>query len=90
MLSSGPMAWIETLDEPLPEDRRELAELYERARDPETGAVDHIMSVHSLHPAGLAAHLALYQAVMRGTRTLPKVDRELIALVVSGLNGCHY
>jgi len=84
------MAWIETLSEPLPDDQRELAALYERARDPATGSVDHIMSVHSLHPAGLAAHLALYRAAMRGSAGLPAVDRELIALVVSGLNRCRY
>ncbi len=86
------MAWIETIDEPLGdgEERAELARLYALARDPATGKVDHIMSVHSLHPAGLSAHLALYTAVMRGTATLPKVDREMIALVVSGLNSCGY
>ncbi len=48
------------------------------------------MQVHSLHPAGLRAHFELYRAVMRGTPTLPAVDRELIALVVSQRNGCHY
>jgi len=81
-------AWIET--KALEEAEGELAELYRRAVDPRTGELDHIMAVHSAHPAGLAAHLALYTAVMRGTRTLPKVDRELIALVVSRENGCHY
>ena len=55
-----------------------------------TGALDEIMRVHSLHPAGLDAHLRLYGAVMRGTPSLRKVERELLALVVSGLNGCHY
>jgi AhpD family alkylhydroperoxidase len=28
--------------------------------------------------------------VMRGTKTLSKADREMIALVVSLLNNCHY
>ena len=32
----------------------------------------------------------LYRAAMRGTRSFPKVERELLALVVSGLNGCRY
>jgi AhpD family alkylhydroperoxidase len=32
----------------------------------------------------------LYRAVMTSTATLLKVEREIIALVVSGLNGCHY
>jgi alkylhydroperoxidase family enzyme len=67
-----------------------LAPLLEQARDPANGEVDEILRVHSLHPAGLAAHLALYRAVMRGTAGLRKVERELIAFVVSRLNGCHY
>jgi len=82
------VSWIRTI--PAGEARGELAELYNAASDPETGEMDHIMAIHSLHPAGLSAHLALYRAVMRSTRTLRKVDRELIALVVSQTNGCHY
>lgn len=68
----------------------ELIELYEAGRDPHTGRVDNIMRIHSLSPAGLRGHLELYRAVMAGTATLRKVDRELIAVVVSKLNGCVY
>jgi alkylhydroperoxidase family enzyme len=82
------MAWIETIDEDAAGE--ELRRLYDEARDPATGRVDHILSIHSLSPRGLAAHLALYRSAMRGSRGLPKVDREMIAVVVSGLNGCHY
>lgn len=82
------MAWIETIDEG--DARGELAELYARGRDPHTGGVDNILKVHALSPDGLAAHLAVYRAAMRGTRGLPKVEREMIAVVVSGLNGCRY
>lgn len=82
------MAWIET--KALDEAEGELAELYRQGVDPRTGQLDNIMSIHSAHPAGLAAHLALYTAVMRGTPTLRKVDREMIALVVSRHNACHY
>jgi alkylhydroperoxidase family enzyme len=81
------VAWIET---DAAGESDELVPLYRRARDPRSGQVDHILSIHSLHPAGLRAHLELYTAVMRGTQGLPKVEREMIALVVSGLNGCHY
>lgn len=83
------MAWISEL----PDDEAllpEVADLFEAHRDADTGVVDSIMSVHSLHPAGLAAHNELYRAVMSGTRTLRKVERELIALVVSLENECHY
>ena len=67
-----------------------LAELHPDVVDPESGRVDHIMAIHSLNPSGLAAHHGLYRSAMAGTGTLRKVDRELIALVVSLQNHCHY
>jgi len=82
------VAWIDTIGPG--EAEGELAALYRRCADPETGAVDNVMTVHALHPQGLAAHLAVYRAAMRGSRGLPKVDRELVAVVVSQLNGCRY
>ena len=82
------MSWIPTV---APADATgELAQLFDRVRDPRTGALDHIMQVHSLHPRGLHGHFELYRAVMRGSDTLPVVDRELIALVVSQRNRCRY
>ncbi|MDJ0954240.1 MAG: carboxymuconolactone decarboxylase family protein [Acidimicrobiia bacterium] len=78
------MAWIETI----PDDQWDdgLVGLV----DGEPGRVDAIMAVHSLNPAGMAAHQAVYASAMRGTPTLRKVDRELVALVVSQINQCHY
>ena len=68
----------------------ELGELYPKVIDPNSGRVDRIMAVHSLNPRSMAAHLALYESAMAGTATLRKVERELIALVVSLENDCHY
>jgi alkylhydroperoxidase family enzyme len=82
------MAWIRTIDEDDAEG--ELRELYERYRDPHGGRMDHVGTIHSLHPRGLVGHFELYRAVMRGTETLPRVDRELIAVVVSEINDCGY
>jgi alkylhydroperoxidase family enzyme len=82
------MAWIRTIGED--EAGGRLAELYAAMVDPTSGRVDNVLKIHSLHPEGLAAHWELYRAVMRGTAGLPKVEREMIALVVSKLNGCHY
>jgi len=81
--------WIDTIAD---HDWNEglLAELRPRVVDPGHGRVDHIMTIHSLNPVGLAAHDALYCSAMAGTRTLRKVERELIALVVSLENECHY
>lgn len=81
------MAWINTEPE---EISHELDELYEEVGDPADGKVDHIMGIHSLHPGGLRTHFELYREVMTGTATLRKVEREMIALVVSKANDCHY
>ncbi len=80
--------WIATVAED--DTAGELVELYEAARDTDNGRVDNIMSIHSLHPGGLRTHFELYREVMTGTATLRKVERELIALVVSKANECHY
>ena len=82
------MAWIEVIDEDDAEG--ELADLYRQMIDPKFRRVDRIMTIHSLHPGGLKTHHDLYQEVMTGTKTLRKVDREMIALVVSTVNDCHY
>lgn len=82
------MSWIETVDDGSWDG--ELALLRDRVVDPQTGRVDHIMTVHSLNPRSLAAHDELYRSAMRGTATLRRIDREMIALVVSRINECHY
>jgi alkylhydroperoxidase family enzyme len=82
------MAWIENVD--ISQWHGDLAELRNRVVDPATGQADNILTVHSLDAGSLRAHLNLYTQAMRGTSSLPKVDREMIALVVSKINGCHY
>lgn len=88
MTAAPDPAWIRTI--PADAWDGELGGLKDDCADPRTGAVDHVLLVHSLHVAGLAAHLAVYRAAMTGTPGLRKVDRELVATVVSQLNGCHY
>jgi alkylhydroperoxidase family enzyme len=82
------MAWIRIIDEDAA--KRPLRELYDQMIDPDTGRVDEILTIHSLHPAGLASHFSLYRAVMSSTPSLRKAEREMIAVVVSRLNNCHY
>ena len=86
------MAWIRVVPEL--EATGELAELYDELYAPypdeSRGQLDNILQIHSLDPKGLRAHLALYRSAMSGTETLPKVEREMIAVVVSSINACHY
>lgn len=58
--------------------------------DPVYDRVDWIMRIHGLDAGSLEAHNVLYRQAMRGTPTLRKVEREMIALVVSRINECHY
>jgi alkylhydroperoxidase family enzyme len=66
-----------------------LQAMYDAMRDPR-GHVDHILTIHGLHPASLRAHYDFYRAAMTGSPDLSKVRREMIAVVVSSLNRCEY
>lgn len=81
-------AWITVIPEA--EADGELRRLYEQEWDTEGQAVDNILAVHSLHPASLRAHADLYHTVMHAVSPLSRSEREMIAVVVSTLNQCHY
>ena len=84
------MAWIETIPDDEWPTRESLSDQYDKMVNRAYGRVDYILAVHSLNPTALTAHDALYRSAMSGTATLRKVERELIALVVSLENHCHY
>lgn len=81
------MAWIRTIDEN--EAKGPLANLYRQVVEP-WGGVDNIFKIHSLNPASARGHLALYRTVMHDDSPLSRVQREMIAVVVSSVNRCHY
>ena len=81
------MAWIKTIDEDNAEGS--LKEQYEQLIEP-WGCVYNILKIHSLHPESLAAHVKLYKTLMYGKSPLRRTDREMIAVVVSAINQCHY
>lgn len=66
-----------------------LAEIYRRLADRD-GRVASILKVQSLSPATLEVHYSFYRALMFGPGPLSRAQRELIAVVVSGANECHY
>lgn len=82
------MPWIDAPNEEQWEG--DLERLKPDVIDPKWGRVDWIMRIHALDGGSMAAHHALYQQAMKGTATLRKVEREMVALVVSGVNECHY
>jgi uncharacterized peroxidase-related enzyme len=81
------MAWIKMVTET--EAQGDLREIYSGLVEP-CGGVDNIMKIHSLNPASLLGHFELYETLMRGESDLTRVQREMIAVVVSTLNRCHY
>jgi alkylhydroperoxidase family enzyme len=51
---------------------------------------DHILQIHSVHPAVMRQHYDLYVELMRRPGPLSRVQREMVAVVVSAVNHCHY
>lgn len=51
---------------------------------------DHIIQIHSVHPAVMRQHLELYRQLMHRSGPLTRREREMIAIRVSALNQCHY
>ena len=81
-------AWIKVIPEA--EAEGELAELYEQCEDADHGVVDNILKIHSLKPRTLRDHWNLYRTTMYGPSQLSRAEREMIAVVVSAINQCHY
>ena len=67
----------------------ELREIYRRIQ-PAGGVPDNILRIHSLNPRSLQVHYDLYRHLMHGPSDLTRVEREMIAVVVSRANACHY
>lgn len=81
------MAWIKIIRED--EAEGELKKMYEKLTEP-WGGVDNILKIHSLNPPSLSGHFEFYSTLMRGRSDLTRVQREMIAVVVSTLNRCRY
>ena len=54
------------------------------------GKVFNIVKAMSLRPEVLREAMGLYRAIMFGPSELERAERELLAVVVSNANDCHY
>ena len=54
------------------------------------GKVFNIVKAMSLRPGVLKRSMELYREIMFGHSELSRQERELLAVVVSSTNGCHY
>jgi alkylhydroperoxidase family enzyme len=81
-------AWIATVDEA--EAEGDVAEAYTHCADATRHLVPHIWKVHSLNPRSLLDHYRFYRTLLYGQSPLKREQREMIGVVVSAINGCHY
>jgi len=81
------MAWIRTIP---PDDAQGPLKREYEAAVRRAGKVFRILQVQSLNPAALHDGMRLYLTLMYGDSPLTRVERELIATVVSVANQCRY
>jgi uncharacterized peroxidase-related enzyme len=67
----------------------ELKQQYEAAIQ-RAGKVFNIVKSMCLRPGVLRRSMELYRAIMFGPSELSRAERELLAVVVSRANDCHY
>ncbi len=81
------MSWIRTV----PEERAEgvLATIYDQTRA-KLGRVINLVKIQSLRPETMAIGRRLYKHLMDSPGGLTRLQRVLIATVVSKINGCLY
>lgn len=81
------MAYIDLIDES--DATGPLVVIYAAARK-RAGRVFQILKVQSQNPGALQAMLDLYAATMKGESPLTRAQREMLAVVTSRANHCHY
>ncbi len=87
MLDTQPMAYVKKLP---PEDADGLLERIFESRMKSAGRLWEIVAVQSLNPETLRESMRLYGQVMFGESPLSRSQREMIAVVTSQVNECHY
>ena len=66
-----------------------VAKLFDKASE-KLGFIPNVLRVYALRPRHLELWDAFYDDLMRGESGLTKPQREMIAVVVSTVNSCHY
>ncbi len=51
---------------------------------------DNILRIHGVHSRTMRQHYDLYKQLMHRRSPLTRIQREMIAVVVSAANRCHY
>lgn len=77
--------------EVIPEEKAEghLKEIYDNLIATR-GKIAEVHKIQSLNPESIVKHMDLYMSIMFGQSPLKRVQREMIAVVVSKTNNCNY
>ncbi|MDH4157734.1 MAG: carboxymuconolactone decarboxylase family protein [candidate division Zixibacteria bacterium] len=67
----------------------ELRVLYEELGAPEKTPAN-IIRIAGYNPTVMEAHSYFYRSIMFGRSPLSRAQREMIGVVVSAVNNCHY
>lgn len=65
--------------------KRELDKAHKRA-----GRVWNIVRIMTPNPEAMRSSISFYSAIMHGKSPLSRAQREMLAVVVSKVNECHY
>jgi uncharacterized peroxidase-related enzyme len=87
--ASQNMAGVMALDLPLAEPTPEMAEYFQKCRD-KIGFVPNVLTAYAHNMSKLEAFTAFYNDLMLAPSKLSKLEREMIAVVVSSENKCFY
>ncbi len=81
------MAYVRIIGEK--EAEGTLARVYGAAMK-RAGRIFNILKIQSQSPHALQACMGAYTVIMKGESALSRAQREMLAVVVSKINGCHY
>ena len=81
------MPWIDQI--PVAEAKGYLKKQFDAAIE-RAGRVWHIVHIMSVNPRAMKASIDFYSAIMYGKSPLSRVQREMLATVVSCELACHY
>ncbi len=77
---------------PVPDEAEldeDLQAYFQKCRD-KLGIVPYVLQAYALRPDKLRAFAKMYNDLMLGESGLTKLEREMIAVVVSSVNRCYY
>src|SRR6202140_5113072 len=77
---------------PVPEPARldaDIQAVYQKCLE-KFGFVPNVLRAYSFHPQKLRNFMTMYNELMLGNSKLSKLEREMVAVVVSSANRCYY